>query len=249
MTMLLRILLLAVLFVASPAAAQGFAGGGDSTGSATSSGFDYTSNVRLKWLYSNGTNFQALYLAGGSLGTLTEDNSSDTSTSHVNAATAATLNAEAGWSPGNDTRPSLRPDVTVFMRTGASIAALRCRVGLNVNGGGLADDTGIASSAYFRYSTATTDVNWQACSANGGSLSCENTGVAVLATTAYKLRVDCRTTAGTCDYYVNDVLKVSKTTTVPTSSTDYVGIGASCRTLEAVSKSIKISQAILIANP
>lgn len=71
---------------------------------------------------------------------------------------------------------------------------------------------------WFRYDTGLSDTTWQACSSEGTTASCTDTTVSVVAATTYRLGIN-NTVSGTCDYYVNGVRKVNKTSNINTTNT------------------------------
>jgi hypothetical protein len=86
------------------------------------------------------------------------------------------------------------------------------------------DDNPTSESVRFRYSTAVADPAWMACSYGGGAQSCTSTGVAVAINAEYLLRVDCRTLATGCKFYINGSLALVKTTNLPATTSTTTGV-------------------------
>lgn len=98
----------------------------------------------------------------------------------------------------------------------------------------------------FRYDTGLSDTGWQACSSDGTTASCTSTGVSLTTAGTYVLLID-NTISGTCDFYVNGVKTVSKTTNIDTTNTTK-GIEAVITELSTNAVALGVSKVILTQN-
>jgi hypothetical protein len=156
--------------------------------------------------------------------------------------TQATLNSVAGYLSSLQFPSTSLPTFEAQITTAAAANLLVVRYAAGMSGIDLAGvDTTPTQAIWFRFSTAAGDTNWMACSSLLSTTSCTSTGVAVAASTVYTLKIDA-TTAGTALYYVNNVLKVTKTTNMPNAlGTSMVKPQVRVQTLEAVAKSLGVS--------
>lgn len=99
---------------------------------------------------------------------------------------------------------------------------------------------------WFRYDTGLSDTAWQACSSDGTTASCTTTTVSVTAATTYRLGID-NTLSGTCDFYVNGVLKVTKKNEINTTNTA-LGIEATITARASAVRALSVSKVILEEN-
>lgn len=140
------------------------------------------------------------------------------------------------------------PAVQVYVGTAATITSIRIWVGISKFGDSTetSDAPGGALYAMFRFSTGAGDTNWQACTGNG-TASCTDTGTTVAGSTIYKLTID-YSTAGSVLFYINDVLKVTKTTNLPTGVSSSYGPWVSVTTLTTAARAIHISSVLASMN-
>lgn len=107
-----------------------------------------------------------------------------------------------------------RHKATFYIATGPDLTNTRIWVGLSA---GSVHTSSVTTNrhAMFRFATDVPDAGWSCSTADDTTESSTASGVAVAADTIYKLTVD-HSTAGTCLFYINDVLVVTKTTHLPT---------------------------------
>ena len=96
-----------------------------------------------------------------------------------------------------------------------------------------ADTLGTTKSlkgACFRYSTVTSDVNWQAQTMNGTTETTQSTGVAVTTNTRYEFVIDFASYPTNVKFSVNGTVTNTITTTLPPTATDTLGVALGCDT-------------------
>lgn len=139
------------------------------------------------------------------------------------APTPATLNALAGWVSATLDQVQLNflPTFVAHIYTYAVVTNQRIWIGLatvgmvNASGTGLADT--FLNGLGFRFSTAAGDTTWKAVAGTGAAQTVVDTGVAVAASTDYRMFIDA-STAGTVYYWINETLVATITTNLPTGT-------------------------------
>lgn len=157
---------------------------------------------------------------------------------NISMTTAGTLDAQGLVTGVGIHRWSQKPLFQCLHVTGASIAVCRQWVGLaSVAWATLltldTPGTSTHSGAAFRYSTAATDANWKAVTFDGASQTIVDTGVPVVASTAYKFEISDNGNATT--FLINGIVVASIATTRP-AATVACRMGMGIQTLEAVLK-------------
>ncbi len=132
-------------------------------------------------------------------------------------------NASGLAGPFTTTRITHLPRLFTVQRTDAS-AVTSTYIAFGVVASAIEGLTTLAGAntirgCWFRFDTGLSDTTWQAVSSDGTTASATDTTITVAAATTYALLVDAQISAGTCRYYVDGVLKVSKATNLPTGST------------------------------
>jgi hypothetical protein len=123
------------------------------------------------------------------------------------------------------------------VKAASDITAVRYWADVNSNASTTCNnDSAAAAKVGFRYSTDASDTTWQACTSDGATQSCTDTTVTVVADTAYILEM--RKNGSAFDFYVNGVLKVHKTTNVP-SGTSALNLAMSVSALSASARTLK----------
>ena len=176
----------------------------------------------------------------------------DSTTTYFLFSTTASTNNTSGWADNGLTpvRFDHLPDMTFRLSTGTSIASCRMWFGISASSN-LNTDTPSASSiglTGFRYSTVAGDTNWMACveQGSGSNATRTSTGVAVATSTYYTFRVKWVSTTSV-EFYVNNALTNTITTTLPTVTTPVFPVFYLV-TLENVVKSFKFSRMWMQAN-
>lgn len=108
---------------------------------------------------------------------------------------------------------------------GMTTATTSRRIWYGLSSVTLGSDTPTGHIAALRYSTDASDTTWKACTGDGSTTSCSDTGVTVTASRLYWLEVDCRHSAGTkCLFTVQRAglapVTIEKTTNLPTLTTN-----------------------------
>lgn len=166
----------------------------------------------------------------------------------VRYASAATNNATAGNTGGPflETRPLYRPKYSTVILTDTTTDNRRIWVGLAESSLALVPVTGSGSSTIdFVAVGYQSSGNWYCCSGNGVSYSCDNTGVAVAASTQYTITLDW-TSATQLVCTINGA-DTPKTTTL---SANAVGLGSynALTTLSAAARNHFIAKIALEQN-
>lgn len=164
------------------------------------------------------------------------------------ASTNATCNLTSPLSAPGIGRWTHLPKFSAVIFTGSSLATERVWAGMTISDL-TGSDTGTQRKAAFRFSTGAADTTWQACTSDGTTASCTDTGVTVTVSTSYTLEIDCAT-ASTCFFYVNNALtpQVSKTTNLPNASNTDMGWQIGVTTLANVGSMIEIAKMALFQN-
>jgi hypothetical protein len=149
--------------------------------------------------------------------------------------------------PFTMTRPSSLPMIFFVVRTDpAAITTVRYYIGISSAGldqvSTLAGANAIRNCT-FRFDTGIGDTNWMAESSDGTTASATDTTVAVASATTYLLGVD-MSVASECDFYINGVKKVAKTTNPPAGTT-LMAPYWSVTTLANAVRNISASQVVL----
>lgn len=135
----------------------------------------------------------------------------------------------AGWTQLSAASTQLQlQDQPVFRMkiwTGSAITSQRLWAGFTtmISAANLATDTPGASgfhAAMFRYSTVpgTPDTTFKAVTSNAVGDTITDTGITVVASTRYRLRIDVADTAN-IKFYINDVLVATNSATLPSTTT------------------------------
>jgi len=135
------------------------------------------------------------------------------------------------------------PSMTIWLRTGATLAVIRSVVGLT-GSGPLATDTlaGVAGVA-FRYSTLVGDVGWRPITSNGTTSTIHaQLGGNLAINTTYKLQVSI--VNGVAYFVLNDTSYFSSALTMPASTQD-LGWSAQMSTQENVAKAVGYRRILL----
>lgn len=205
-----------------------FGGGFGGTTPAATTQSDFATRIVMTSWFDKATNQRCLGCVGlNGLTTFTWDATSAAPITLADMATSASPGNKVHFtvgvvSTGQDVVTlSEQPKMEVLIRTAASIAVLRLGVGFESNDTSdlAAADTVGNAAIWFRYSTSASDTTWKACSNDGSTASCTDSGVSVAANTVYRLKIDCAGYPTSCAFYVNDTLKVTKSTNLPASTT------------------------------
>jgi hypothetical protein len=175
---------------------------------------------------------------GGCTGSGSVAGSSDADAYWIATTSGATSGNGQQQSDSNNVAYDHIARLVYVLKTGSTVATSRVWAGVvtSVNTVCNADTTDSTRKIAFRYSTGASDTTWKACSSDGTTQSCSDTGVTVAADTAYVLEF--RKSGGTVTFYVDGVLKVTKSTNIPTGTTS-VPFMFSISTLENVAKTLK----------
>lgn len=193
------------------------------------------------------TAFTAVGLPSPSLlaGTPTASNA-DTTYQAINFQTGGSNGDASGYAgPFTTLRITQLPRVYNVARTDPSdVTSTRLAFGFAASAlegvSTLAGANGIRG-CWFRFDTGLSDTTWQAVSSDGTTASATDTTISVAAATTYVLLVDAALATGTCRYYVNGVLKVSKSTNIPTGSTA-LGLQGSVTTLTNAARNVAVAR-------
>lgn len=141
------------------------------------------------------------------------------------------------------------PEIVFFMKTHSDIANIRLWFGLfSADPSGSDDPSGVTSAGFrFTISGGSGDTNWQTYTNDGTTTGLiKNSGVAVAASTAYRLRIEFRGTPGTnatsVRFYIDDVLRSEHTTELPAGAANNIGPHATVTTRAAAAKSFALSR-------
>lgn len=207
------------------------------------SGSDYMGlESQNQWAYiPRGTAVQAIGAPAPTiLGTAALNNQADSTYSSFTS--AAVLGSSAGMLGAATTlvnRVAQEFTLTLVIRTGASLAALRFWFGLT-SSNFTNSDTAPGSTVAFRYSTVAGDTGWVGVTRDGATQSVTAQVAAIATSTRYKLKI--RVSGSTVYFSVNDGTEVSATANLPASTTDmYPWFGV--YTNEAVAKEWSLSRA------
>lgn len=175
----------------------------------------------------------------------TLDTSSETTRFYVKLNTAAVANSTSSFIGGAETRRGYKPRFTAQVST-YSATSERIWIGLTNATLGSVDSSAAGHYAMFRFSTNAGDTNWQACTSDGTTASCTDT-TDTPNQRGEVLEIDCR--SGTsCDFFVDGVLKVSKTTNLPISTASTLKLQMSVEALAASARSLGINRAAIETN-
>lgn len=113
---------------------------------------------------------------------------------------------------------SYLPDATFWIITGDVITEYLIYVGFEgANASSISGNTPPNNSAFFRFSSSVPDTNWRCINTdNAGGLQNTDSGVAVVASTAYKMQIKIK--SGSIEYYINGVLVQTNSSNQPTGS-------------------------------
>jgi hypothetical protein len=199
------------------------------------------------------TTFTAVGLPAPTLlsGTAGTADTTDTAYQMVKYTTSTTSgNAVSVSGPFTTTQPSYLPLFYAVVRTDpAAVTSTRIYVGLTQSSLDQVATLAAANTVKnctFRYDTGIGDAAFFAESSDGTTASASTTSVSVAAATTYVLQID-QHVSGECDFYVNGVLKVAKTTNIPTGATAE-GVESSITTLTTAARSLSTSKVILAQN-
>lgn len=147
-------------------------------------------------------------------------------------------------------RATFLPSFSAVVRTDAS-AVTSQTVFIGMVASSLDQITTLAGAngirgCWFRYDTGLSDTAWQACSSDGTTASCSTTSVTVAAATTYAMGID-NTVSGTCDYYINGVRRVNKTSNISVANTA-LGIEATITARASAARSLSVSKVIVEQN-
>ncbi|HRF98419.1 MAG TPA: hypothetical protein PLZ51_24600, partial [Aggregatilineales bacterium] len=138
--------------------------------------------------------------------------------------------------------------MTVWVRTGGSIANVRWCIGFNFNSVYPTDDN-LASlstqAVIFRYSTPAGDTGFRPVTSNGSAQTVGTAIGTIAINTAYKLSL--WVVNGVAYFAVNDGVPVAIATTMPAPTTN-LQWNTRLRTLEAVNKDVLFKQLTLEMN-
>jgi hypothetical protein len=171
------------------------------------------------------SNFNAATLTGVGVAAPSVSGTGGTVSAGTPDADGNWINLNPGNSSGNDAiyanysllRRDWLPEIYIRIKTPAATASSRYWVGFfSADPSGAATNNTIHSAA-FRFDTSASDTNWQFCTGDGTTQACTDTSVAVTASTAYSLWVIC--SASDCKGYINGVLKATRNTNLPGSTT------------------------------
>lgn len=113
-----------------------------------------------------------------------------------------------------------------------------------------AADAPVGNIAAFRFSTNASDTKWQACTGDGTTTTCSDTGVSVSVNHLYTLEVDCRdSAAGKCLFTVTldhnaGTATIEKTTNLPLAATN-MSIRFYCEALAASARTCGVGPSAL----
>lgn len=103
------------------------------------------------------------------------------------------------------------------------------------------------NGCFFRYDTGIGDTDWMAESSDGTTASASDTSIALAAATTYVMLID-NSVSGECDFYVNGVKKVAKSTNITTTNTA-LGLQASITNITSGAvRNLSLSKTILQEN-
>lgn len=136
---------------------------------------------------------------------------------YISYASALLAGSVAGWNTGTVTQLGFFPIMRTTVKTGTDITAQRIWVGL-FSAVPTGTDTPTANLVAFRYATITdTTAFWRVCVSNGSSTVTTATTVAVAVSTRYVFAIDA-STAGVVKFYINGILVLTQTTTLPVTT-------------------------------
>lgn len=162
---------------------------------------------------------------------------------YVNYASAGTTDSNAGIVDVTNIKVGTEnyPVLSVAMMTGASLATCRLWIGLT-SAAMMAGDTPSVSYVAFRYAPATDGTAFWRCVSDSGTGTPQSTTTtaAIATSTRYQLKIDCSDPAS-IKFYIDGALVATHATTIPATATT-LGINVQIRTLENVSKAIRISR-------
>jgi hypothetical protein len=156
---------------------------------------------------------------------------------YVQWTSAATANSTAGVSVANQTRLSYYPMLTTQLRTDTVITLRRIWVALSSASLATATGDGATTTRYIglRYDASLGDVNWMCGSGDGTTGSLLDTGVAVSASTAYRVVIDATNWPASFSCTVNGVT-VTKTDYIDSTGTTALTLYNQLTTLDATGR-------------
>lgn len=173
------------------------------------------------------------------------DNTTETNFTHTKLRTTAVANNQALWLSPGVTKRNARPRFSARVLAYQS-AAVRYWIGLTSAQIGSVDSSAATNYAAFRFSTNAGDTFWQACSGDGAAASCTASATAIDLAASHTFAVDCRI-ATSCDFWIDDALVVSKTTNLPTGTSN-LRWQVSVETLAAAEKNVGASAVAVETN-
>jgi hypothetical protein len=165
-----------------------------------------------------GASYSVIGCGLGAGGTPSLDN--DATTSWMKYTCVATSGQSGGHitSVYTYTRRQHNPTFLIHIKTGASVAAMRCWSGFTSAALGNADDPAVSLAA-FRYSSGVS-ANWYCCCKDGATMNAVDSGIACAAATSFWLKIIINDGAGTVDFYIDGVLKQTLNANLPAAATD-----------------------------
>lgn len=165
----------------------------------------------------------------------------NTSSSSSNVASVV-----AGTNSG--VRMDWQPDLSMGIRTPATITSIRQWYGL-FDGAPSASDDPAVNGFGFRFSTNASDTNWQAWSNDGASTgTVTDTGVAYNANTGHDLRCIVNSAFTAIDFYIDGAWVARHTTNIP-ASTVVMSYGLYVTTLTAAARALRWGRITLENEP
>lgn len=102
------------------------------------------------------------------------------------------------------------------------------------------------NGCYFRFDTGLADTDFMAESSDGTTASATDSTIAYSSNTTYVLLID-NSVSGECDYYVNGIKKVAKSSNITTTS-QALGLEASITTLTTAVRNLSVAKVIMLEN-